>query len=362
MELEKLGFYERMYIKINLPWVINKTTFFRLLAITQKAWLGIRDSLNSIEKSETHVWMRRIIKDLINKVNQWLTLSIAMEWHRYFFSWEEIELIRSSESMWNLPEVLNNISEELDNYQKIRSKIKNAMTYPIMVLIFAIIAVIVLLVKVMPTIVSLFPNKETLPWITVFMLWASDFIQTKWWIVVILIMWLTAWYRFLYGKILSFKIFIDKLFLELPAIKMVSRRFNLYRISKLLWDFYNAWVSPTIALVQISEILTNYHYRVKILDIKKDLEIWLSFTEAMEWSWLFDPILVQIIWIWEQTWNIWDVLNKMADFYREELTNSIDWMMKLIEPLLMAFIAVIIWVIVASVFLPMWDLVWQIGG
>lgn len=361
MELEKLSWYERVYMKMNMPSVVNKTTFFRLLAITQKAWLGIRDSLGSIEKSENHMWMRRIIKDLIQKVNQWLTLSVALEWHRYLFSWEEIELIRSSETMWNLPEVLNNISEELDNYQKIRWKIKNAMTYPIMVLIFAVIAVVVLLVKVMPTIVSLFPSKDTLPSITVFMLWASDFIQTKWWLMLAVLFWVSFWYKFLYTKVLKFKISMDKVFLELPVTKMVVRRFNLYRISKLLWDFYNAWVSPTVALIQIADILSNYHYRMKVLDIKKDLEIWLSFTEAMEWSWLFDPILVQIIWIWEQTWNIWEVLNKMADFYREELNNSIDWMMKLIEPILMAFIAIIIWVIVASVFLPMWDLIGQIG-
>lgn len=362
MEKEHISKLEQWYIKFNAPNASNRTAFFRLLAITQKAWLGIRESLYSIERSETHAGMRRILVDLIKRVNQWNNISSAMEANKHFFTWEEIELIRSSETMWNLPEVLNNIAEELENYQKIVWKIKSAATYPTVVLIFAIIAVIVLLLKVMPTIVTLFPNKESLPWITKFMLGASDFIKTKWPIIIIVVPSIFIGYKFLYSTVLWFKKFIDKLVLEIPNIKKVYRRFNLYRFSKLLWDFYNAWVSPTEALNQISTVLSNYHYQKKVRDIKQDLELWLSFTEAMEWSWLFDPILVQIIWVWEQTWNIWEVLNKMASFYKEELNTWIEWLMKMIEPIMMAVVAVVIWIIVASVFLPMGDLIWQIWG
>ncbi len=86
----------------------------------------------------------------------------------------------------------------------------------------------------------------------------------------------------------------------------------------------------------------------------------LWFVESMEWSWLFDPILVQIIWIWENTWNIWEVLEKISSFYRENLDVKLEWLMKLLEPLIMAFVAIIVWVIVASIFLPMWELIWQI--
>jgi type IV pilus assembly protein PilC len=109
----------------------------------------------------------------------------------------------------------------------------------------------------------------------------------------------------------------------------------------------------------MANIFANYHYKKKILDVKKDLEVWLEMTESFEWSWLFNPILIQIIWIWERAGNIWEVLDKMAIFYRNELDTKVEWLTKMIEPLLMVFVASIIWVIVASVFLPMADLIWS---
>jgi type II secretory pathway component PulF len=78
-----------------------------------------------------------------------------------------------------MPEVLQNIANELENFAKIKSKVKSAMMYPTVVIIFAIIAVLVLLRKVVPTIVDLFPSKEDLPAITKFVLAMSDFVQTK---------------------------------------------------------------------------------------------------------------------------------------------------------------------------------------
>ena len=93
------------------------------------------------------------------------------------------------------------------------------------------------------------------------------------------------------------------------------------------------------------------------MEVKKDLEVWLSMMESFEWSWLFNPILIQIMWIWEQAGNIWEVLEKMATFYRNELDTKVEWLTKIIEPLLMVFVACVIWVIVASIFLPMADLI-----
>ncbi len=168
-------------------------------------------------------------------------------------------------------------------------------------------------------------------------------------------------YSFFYKKVSQFKSFIDFYILKIPLIWEVIKNFNHYRFSKLLWDFYNAWVSPTIGLNQISEILKNYHYKKKVVEVKDDLEVGLWFIEAMEWSWLFDQILIQIIWVGESTWNIWDVLTKISDFYRQEVNSKTEWLTKTIEPILMAFVAVVIWIIVAAVFLPMADLVWNIG-
>ncbi len=358
MEVGKLWFFEKFIIKkFFAPKLKQKTNFFRLLALAQRSWLWIRDALFSIKNSEKNRGLIIIIEDLIGQLTQWSTLSQAMENHEYFFQEEEVALVKSAENMGNLPEILDEIAKELENSERINAKIKKAMTYPAVLIVFAIIAVTILLIYVIPTIVSMFPNQESLPSLTKFMMSASSFLQRTRYIIGLIAIAIVLAYRFLYTYALPFKIFIDKLMVTIPAISWVVKTYYMYRFSKLLSQLYSAWVSPILSLKLMENIFTNFFYRKKVIEIRENLNAGFSFAESMEWSSLFDPILVQIIHVGEDTGNITEVLEKMADFYHDMLQNKIDILMSLIEPLLMAGIAVIIWVIVWSIFLPMADLV-----
>jgi type IV pilus assembly protein PilC len=105
----------------------------------------------------------------------------------YIFKEEEIALIKSAEAIGNLPDVLEEVSEELENDQRINQKIKKASTYPLVLIGFSVIAVVVLILFVIPTIVGMFPSQDSLPSITVFMLNMSDFIKNYWYIIIIVI-------------------------------------------------------------------------------------------------------------------------------------------------------------------------------
>ena len=117
-----------------------------------------------------------------------------------------------------MPETLDDISKELENHQKLVAKLKNAMTYPSVIIVFAIIAVIILLVKVIPVIVSLFPNAESLPAITKFMLWLSDYLQNYWFVLLFTVIGIVIGYKALYKLVLPFKIVVDRYMLKIPAI------------------------------------------------------------------------------------------------------------------------------------------------
>lgn len=358
MKAIKLWFIEKFITKqFFAPKLKEKTNFFRLLALAQRSGLGIRDALFSIKKSESNKGLILIIEDLINELTQWDTLSEAMKNHTDFFKEADMALIQSAEAMWNLPEVLDEIAIELENNQKINGKITKAMTYPIVLISFAVIAIAILLIYVIPSIVTMFPNQESLPGITKFMMAASAFLQKTRYIIIILSIWAVMLYNFLYEYVLAFKIFIDKIILSIPAVSKVVKTYYMYRFSKLLGQLYNAWINPILALELMEKTFANFFYRKKVMEIKENLNAWFTFAESMEWSSLFDPILVQIIHVGEDTGNISEVLNKMGEFYRDMLQNKIDILMSLIEPLLMAVIAIIIWVIVGSVFLPMADMV-----
>ncbi len=335
----------------------EKVNFFRLLAVTQKSWLGIRQSLESIAKSESNPKLRSTIYWMIQGINEWLSLSDVMKKYPYLFTDSEIALIKSSETMWNLADTLEGIANELESFQAIRSKIKNSMIYPVSVILLAIVASIYLLTNVMPKIISMFPSQENLPGITLFMLDLSDFLKEYWLIVLAVVFIVPMIYLYLYKNFLPFRIVMDKFYLAMPITSDLVRKFHHYRFAKLLADFYKAGVSPVKALSQIEEILPNWHYKSKINKIKQDLEMWLTFLDSMEGSSMFDPILIQILGVWEKTWNIEIVLEKIANFYRYEFSNKMEWLSKTMEPFLMAFVAWLIGLIVASIFLPLASLI-----
>ena len=353
----KADFFQKLIIKLNAPSLAVKTNFFRLLALAENAGLGIREALISIKRSETNKWLLIIIDDLINQLTQGLPFSQALANHDYIFKPDEIALIQAAETIGNLPKVLGEIADELENTQRINQKIKKAATYPVILLIFAVIAVVILLIYVMPTVVGLFPTQESLPSITKFMLGISGFLKIYRFLLTAGIIGLVLLYKFSYRFVLPFKIVIDKIMIKLPAIWGVTKTFHMYRFSNLLGQLYGGGVSPVLTLQLLGNVFNNFHYKKKVLEIKEDLEAGFTFAESMQWSDLFDQILIQIIHVGEETGNISEVLKKMSYFYRDLLQTKIDILMSFLEPFMMAWIAVIIGMIVASIFLPMADLV-----
>jgi type IV pilus assembly protein PilC len=312
--------------------------------------------------AETNEEMKVILRSILEDINEWKSLWYAVSCHPYFFWVSEIELIKAAEKMWNLPEVLRDIATELENSQKLKAKIKKAMMYPLWLFWFTIIAVWILLVFVIPTMVNLYWDPEKLPWITKFMISASDIVAAYRRIFILSVISFILIFSYLYKNVLEFKKWIDNILLKLPKIKDVILTSYMYKFSKLYWDFGKAWVSPTDALSQLMKIFWNYYYKRKMLSIKTDLENWFTISDSIEWSSLFDPILIQIIVVGEKTWNLSPILLTMSKFYHYQLNQKIDWLTAMIEPAMMWFIAAVIWSVVASIFLPLWgllDVIWQ---
>ena len=351
---------DALMIEINKPSLNEKANFFRLMAVSQKAGLWVRDSLKSLQQWEKNKWLLLIINDLIDKLTEWSSLAEAMETQSYFFKSDEIELIRSTEITGNMVQTLEQIADSLESSQEVNAKVKKASMYPIMMIWLTVVAVVILLIKVFPTIIDMYWDPEQLPWITKFMLSASDYLQANWYKLLFIIIWIIVTYNVLYSRWLLFKIWIDTLLLKLPIVKNVVKQFYMSRFTSLLAQFYEAWVSPVISFKLLASIFDNFHYKRKMVEIRNSINAWFSIYDSLEWSDLFDPILVQIINVWENTWALPSVLGRISPFYATTLKNNIDALMAVLEPLLMGFIAWIVWVLLWSIYLPMADMVNQI--
>ncbi len=354
-------FPKLIYSLVKEPPLAVKTNFFRLMAVSQESWLWMRDALKSIMWAEINEEMRTIFRSIIQDINEWKSLGYAISCHPYFFDMNETELIKAAEKMWNLPEVLRDVATELESNQKLNSKIKKALSYPLWLMLFTFGAVWVLLVFVIPTMVDLYWDPSKLPWITLFMMKASDIIAAYWWIFIVSVITAILAFKYTYWNILVFKKLVDGIMLKIPWVKDTILTFYMYKFAKLYWDFGRAWVSPTEALGQLMKIFDNYFYKRKMLSIKTDLENWFTISDSVEWSELFDPILIQIIMVWEKTWSMAAILWTMSWFYHYQLQQRIDNLTWMIEPIMMWFIAAMIWSVVAAIFLPLWwllDVLW----
>ena len=350
---KEMWFLEKLEAKMNKPWLKNKTNFYRLFSVSQKAWLGMIDALNALLDSEEHKWMRVILQDLVDELVQWTELADAMEKHTYFFGQDEVELVRSSQLAWNLVDTLNDIADNLEQSNEVTGKIKKALMYPLILFFWSIGAALYIDMSVLPNIVTLFPDQDTIPGITRVLMDLAEWLTSYWMYLVSWIIIIVVGYIYSYKKILPFKIFIDNLMVTMPIVSPVVKWNYQYKFAKQLSQFYAAWMSPVVSLQLIWNIFSNYQYKKKVLEIKKDLEAWFSIFEWMEWSKLFDAILIQIIHVWESTWTTKSVLAKISSFYKLQLETKIDIMMQSLEPVLMVFIAGIIWSIVAAIMLPM---------
>ncbi|MDR0607968.1 MAG: type II secretion system F family protein [Candidatus Peribacteria bacterium] len=168
-------------------------------------------------------------------------------------------------------------------------------------------------------------------------------------------------YNVLYAKVLVFKMVVDALMLKIPKVSDVIKYFYMSRFTTLLSQFYAAGVSPIISFKLLASIFDNFSYKRKMIEIKNSISAGFSIYDSMEGSDLFDPILVQIINVGENTGALTEVLEKISHYYTSELKARIDTAMAIIEPLLMAFVACIVGVLLGAIYLPMADMVNQIG-
>ncbi|MEI7563078.1 MAG: type II secretion system F family protein [bacterium] len=271
-QLFQTDFWFKLVKKFNKPKLKEKTNFFRLFSISQKAGLGLRDALVAIKKSENNKEMKDIIDNLIEDLTNGSTFSQAMSNHDYFFKEDEIALVQSAETMGNLPEISDEIANEGENYQKITQKVKKAGTYPAILLVFAIVAIIIMLLFVIPNIVSMFPSKDSLPGITKFMLAASGVIQQTRSMMLIGVISIAIAYKISYAKIIAFKMFIDKLMISIPVLSGVVKTFYMYKFTRLLGQLFGAGVSPILALKLMGNSFSNFYYKKKMFEIRNNLK------------------------------------------------------------------------------------------
>ena len=333
----------------------NKLIFYRLLATMSNAWIWLVKAVSILEAQEKNPVLKKILVEFVKKLKSWKKLSDAMEDFPSSFAYAEVWIVRSWEKTWKLNSVLVDLADQVEKVNSINWKLKWALMYPAFIMIVVVGVIFVMMTMVVPKLIEIFDNKENLPESTKLLIAISDFMVNNWylliWAVIIIIISVIVW-----KNTITWKYLFDKIIFKIPVFGEVLQKIVLSKFSRVFANLISSGVSMVESLRIVSDIVWNEVYRQKILLLAEDIKGWIKIHESLEGSPLFPEMMVQMIKVWEDTATLDTTISKVADFYDEQVDNTIRVLNKLLEPFIIVFLAVVVWFIAMAIMQPIMNL------
>ncbi|MGB0204586.1 MAG: type II secretion system F family protein [Neptuniibacter sp.] len=331
--------------------------FTRQMATMMKSGVPLLQGLDitagGIEKNK----LKDIVYSIKNDVNSGTDFSSALAKYPEHFDDLFCNLVHAGEQSGALEQMLDRIATYKEKLETLKAKIKKALTYPTAVILVGIIVSAILLVKVVPQFESVFKGfGAELPAFTQFVIGLSEFAQ-EWWFIALGVVFAVG---FLFKKALQksqkFSDTIDKLALKIPVIGKILENASVARFSRTLATTFAAGVPLVDALSSAAGASGNAVYRDAILQIRNGVSTGQSLKNAVSMTGVFPNMAEQMIAIGEEAGSLEMMLEKIADFYEEQVDNAVDNLSSLLEPLIMVVLGVLVGGLVVAMYLPIFQL------
>lgn len=338
------------------------TIMTRQLATLIVAGLPLLRALELITKQERNPHFKTVMGNIVDSVSQGNNLSEALQAHPKVFDKLFVNMVRAGEAGGVLDKVLDRLAKFREKAERIQKKVKSAMVYPGVVMSVAIIIVYILMVKVVPSFQKLLDGqKTTMPPLTQFVVGISKALTEYWWATPILIaglyFGLKTWLASEKGK----EIF-DRIVFRLPKVGGFVQIVSVSRFARTFGTLMASGVPilqsititrDTLDNVVIAKSLERVHDRVR------DGE---PLSVPLEQTGVFPQMVTSMIQVGEETGQLPEMLNRVADIYDEEVDNAVTALVSIIEPVMIVFLAVIVGTIVLAMFLPLIALITKMTG
>lgn len=330
--------------------------FCRQFATLIRSGIQIDQSLSILEEQTAAKRLRSALYQVHDQIRSGHSLSKAMSDHPKIFPEMFINMVHSGESGGHLDDVLERMADHYEKENKTIQKIKSAMTYPIILIIVAIGVVIFLLTSIVPTFANLFSEQgQELPWITKFVMGCSDFIVDYRWIVLLgLLVGLLGFRLFIGTEDGRYK--VDQLKFKFPVFGIVFKKAAIARLTRTMSSLYSSGVSVLHALDITAKVVGN-RVLVRVLqESKHSLQQGKQLSEPFARSGLFPAMVIQMIIVGEETGQLDKMMGKIADFYENDVDQSVDRLKAVVEPVMLLIIACLVGIIVAAIMSPMFKM------
>ncbi len=333
----------------------EKVIFYRLLSTMTNAWMTLVKSILVLEKQEKNPVLKNILWSFVIDLKEWKNLSECLALYPSSFSEAEIWIIQSWEKTWQLNQILSDLAAQIEKVESLSWKIKSAMMYPMAIILVVIWVVAVMMTMVVPKLLDIFDDKTALPPTTKTLIAISDAFVNYWFILILIgvVFYVTV---SIWKKTPDWKYIYDNIMLNVPIFGWITRKLILSKFSRIFSWLTWSWVSVVEALRITSTAVWNEVYKQRLLLLSEDISVWIKMWESLDGDKLFPEMMVQMIQVWEQTAKLDQTILKVADFYDEEVDNTIGVLNKLLEPFIIVTLAVIVWFIAIAIMQPIMGL------
>lgn len=331
--------------------------FSRQFATMIESGLNVVGALVILEHQTDDKYLAVVIKELRADVEGGLLLSQAMERHPKVFTRLFVSMVEAGEAAGILDQVLDRMAFQIERETKLKRRVKGAMMYPTMVLIFATLVLVGMLLFLVPIFTKIFGQLGgELPTLTQYVVKMSDFIKHDWWLLLLLgiggFFGFKRWRKTEHGKRNW-----DKFKLRLPMqVGDVVLKVTMARFSRTLSTLVGAGVDIIKALEITGTTAGNWVVEDALVTVRARVHEGVPIAQPLVENPVFPPMVSQMVRVGEETGELDKMLSKIADFYEEEVDAAIQTLTSIIEPIMMIGVGMMVGVIIISMYMPMFKM------
>jgi type IV pilus assembly protein PilC len=330
--------------------------FCKQLATLLDSGFPILQSLSIIILQTSSKKFKEVLSQISADLEEGHSFSTAIAKHPDVFSTIFISAVKAGEASGKLPDILKQLSDNLEQEYNFISKIKGALTYPIFVICAMIVIATIMLVKVVPQLASLFKESNVaLPWTTRAVIWTSVFIQNYWWAIILFIIIVVVAIRY-WGRTTSGRYQIDLLKLRFPVSGKLVTLSYMARFCRTM-SLLSATGIPILKSIKIvSEAMTNEIYQEGLDEVYQEVERGVPMSVPLSKNKFFAPMVSNMIGVGEKSGNLDDILKSLTKYYEAETESAMKQLSSLLEPILIVIIGIGVAILVLSIIMPIYNL------
>ena len=333
------------------------TVFTRQLATMMKAGLPLMQAFEIVARGHSNPSMTEMLMQVRSDVEQGSALGKSFSKYPKYFDRFYCNLVSAGESGGVLESLLDKLAVYKEKTQAIKKKVKTALTYPIAIIVVAIALIFIMMMFVLPAFKEVYANMGAeLPGLTQLVMNLSDlFVDYGWIMIILLIVSAFGLYK-LHEKSPTFQKRIDALILRLPVFGTIVRKATIARWARTTSTLFAAGVPLVEVLDSVAGASGNILYEEATQDIRAKVTQGLSLTSSMQSTDMFPNMVIQMAAIGEESGSLDDMLNKAAEFYEDEVDNSVSRLSALMEPIIMVVLGSLIGILLIAMYLPLFNL------